>query len=244
GHSKWNSIKRKKAKEDAKRGRIFTKLGKEITVAVRIGGGDPEANTRLRQAILAAKANNMPADNIKKAIQRGTGELNGTSYEEAIYEGYGPGGVALMVSILTDNRNRTTPEIRYIFTKYSGSLGESGCVSWIFDRKGYIVVEKGIVSEDEFMELAITAGAEDMRDDGSNYEIITATENFERVYKFFEEHNITMVVSEISMIPKNTIKIEDKTAQQVLKMLEAFEDHDDVQDVWANFDIDESEIEG
>jgi len=243
GHSKWSSIKRKKAKEDAKRGKIFTKIGKEITVAARLGGGDPDANTRLRQAILAGKQSNMPADNIKKAIQRGTGELPGTSYEEAIYEGYGPGGVAVMVSILTDNRNRTISEIRYLFSKYSGNLGEAGCVSWIFDRKGYIVVEKGKVSEDDLMELAITAGAEDMRDDGSNYEIITTPENYEQIHEFLEENNVELAVSEISMVPKNTVKLEGKSAKQVLRMMEAFEEHDDVQNVWANFDIDESEIE-
>lgn len=245
GHSKWSSIKRKKAKEDAKRGKIFTKIGKEITIAARLGGGDADANTRLRQAILAAKQSNMPAENIKRAIQRGTGELPGTSYEEATYEGYGPGGVALMVSTLTDNRNRTISEIRYLFSKYSGNLGEAGCVSWMFERKGYIVVEKekGKVSEDELMELVITAGAEDMRDDGSNYEIITTTDNYEQVHKFLEENNIELAVSEISMVPKSTIKLEGKSAKQVLKMMEAFEEHDDVQNVWANFDIDESEIE-
>jgi YebC/PmpR family DNA-binding regulatory protein len=243
GHSKWSTIKRKKTKEDAKRGRIFTKLGKEITIAARLGGGDPDANTRLRQAVLNARAYNMPSDNIKRAIQKGTGELPGTDYEEAIYEGYGPGGVALLVSTLTDNRNRTISEIRYLFSKYAGNLGEAGCVSWMFDRKGYIVVEKSKVSEDDLMELAITAGAEDMRDDGSNYEIITSPENYEQVLKMLEDNNIEMAANEIAMLPKSTVKIEGKTAKQVLKMMEAFEEHDDVQNVWANFDIDESEIE-
>jgi YebC/PmpR family DNA-binding regulatory protein len=243
GHSRWSTIKRKKSKEDDKKGRIFTKLGKEITVAARFGGGDPDGNTRLRQAVLNAKAYNMPSENIKRAIQKGTGELPGTNYEEAIYEGYGPGGVALLVSTLTDNRNRTISEIRYLFSKYAGSLGEAGCVSWMFHRKGYIVVEKGKVSEDELMELVVTAGAEDMQDDGSNYEIITSPENYEQVLKALEDNNIKLAVSEIAMLPQSTIKIEGKTAQQVLKMMEALEEHDDVQNVWANFDIDESEIE-
>jgi YebC/PmpR family DNA-binding regulatory protein len=243
GHSKWSTIKRKKTREDAKRGRIFTKLGKEITVSARLGGGDPDANTRLRQAVLNAKAFNMPSENIKRAIQKGTGELPGTDYEESIYEGYGPGGVALLVSTLTDNRNRTISEIRYLFSKHAGNLGETGCVSWMFDRKGYIVVEKSKVSEDDLMELAITAGAEDMRDDGSNYEIITSPENYEQVLKMLEDNNIEMAANEIAMLPKSTVKIEGKTAKQVLKMMEAFEEHDDVQNVWANFDIDESEIE-
>jgi YebC/PmpR family DNA-binding regulatory protein len=244
GHSKWSTIKRKKTKEDAKKGRIFTKLGKEITVAARIGGGDLDGNTRLRQAVLNAKAYNMPSENIKRAIQKGTGELPGTNYEEVIYEGYGPGGVALLVSALTDNRNRTISEIRYLFSKYAGNLGEAGCVSWMFDRKGYFVVEKGETSEDNLMELAITAGAEDMRDDGSSYEIITSPENYEQVLKALEDNNIKLAVNEIAMLPQSTIKIEGKTAQQVLKMIEALEEHDDVQNVWANFDIDESEIEG
>ncbi len=243
GHSKWSTIKRKKTREDAKRGRIFTKLGKEITVAARVGGGDADANTRLRQAVLNAKAYNMPSENIKRAIQKGTGELPGTDYEEAIYEGYGPGGVALLVSILTDNRNRTISEIRYLFSKYAGNLGETGCVSWMFDRKGYIVVEKSKVSEDDLMELAITAGAEDMRDDGSNYEIVTSPENYEQVLKILEDNNIEMAANEMAMLPKSTAKIEGKIAKQMLKMMEAFEEHDDVQNVWANFDIDESEIE-
>lgn len=243
GHSRWSTIKRKKSKEDDKKGRIFTKLGKEITMAARFGGGDPDGNTRLRQAVLNAKAYNMPSENIKRAIQKGTGELPGTNYEESIYEGYGPGGVALLVSTLTDNRNRTISEIRYLFSKYAGNLGEAGCVSWMFHRKGYIVVEKGKISEDELMELVITAGAEDMRDDGSNYEIITAPENYEQVLKVLEDNNIKLAVSEIAMLPKSTIKIEGKTAKQVLKMMEVLEEHDDVQNVWANFDIDESEIE-
>ena len=243
GHSKWSSIKRKKAKEDAKRGRVFTKIAKEITVAARLGGGDPDGNTRLRQAVMAAKASNMPAENIKRSIQRGTGELPGVSYEEAIYEGYGPGGTALMISILTDNRNRTISGMRYIFSKFSGSLGESGCVNWMFDRKGYIVVEKNKVSEDKLMDLAINAGAEDMREDGSNYEILTSPENYEKVHKFLEENDIELAASEIAMVPKSTVKLEGKNAKQLLKMLEALEEHDDVQNVWANFDIDESEME-
>jgi YebC/PmpR family DNA-binding regulatory protein len=243
GHSRWSTIKRKKSKEDDKKGRIFTKLGKEITMAARFGGGDPDGNTRLRQAVLNAKAYNMPSENIKRAIQKGTGELPGTNYEESIYEGYGPGGVALLVSTLTDNRNRTISEIRYLFSKYAGNLGEAGCVSWMFQRKGYIVVEKGKISEDELMELVITAGAEDMRDDGSNYEIITAPENYEQVLKVLEDNNIKLAVNEIAMLPKSTIKIEGKIAKQVLKMMEVLEEHDDVQNVWANFDIDESEIE-
>lgn len=244
GHSKWSTIKRKKGKEDARRSKIFGKLIKEISVAARMGGGDPDGNPRLRNAILAAKAANMPADNIKRAIQKGTAELPDTSYEEITYEGYGPGGVAMMIQVMTDNKNRTLPEIRHLFAKNAGNLGESGCVSWMFDKRGYIVVEKDKVDEDRLMEVILEAGAEDMGEDGSNYEIFTSPESYETVHDSLKKHNIEIAAQEIAMVPKSTVKVTGKKAQQVLRMMEELEDHDDVQSVWANFDIDEAEIEG
>ena len=244
GHSKWSTIKRKKGKEDARRSKIFSKLIKEISVAARLGGGDPNGNPRLRNAVLAAKAANMPAENVNRAIQKGTGELPGTSYEEATYEGYGPEGVAVMVQVLTDNKNRTLPEIRHLFAKNAGNLGESGCVSWMFDKRGYIVVEKETVDEDRLMEIVLESGAEDMREDGSNYEILTSLESFETVHNSLKKHDIELAAQEIAMVPKSTIKVTGKKAQQVLRMMDELEDHDDVQSVWANFDIDESEIVG
>jgi YebC/PmpR family DNA-binding regulatory protein len=237
GHSKWASIKHKKAQVDARRGKIFTKLIKEITVSARLGGGDPETNPRLRTAINAAKSANMPQENIIRAIKKGTGELPGTAYEEATYEGYGPGGIAVLVNILTDNKNRTISELRYIFSKNGGNLGEAGCVAWMFEKKGQILVEEDKVDEDELFMMALDAGAEDVRKDGSTYEIITQVQDFEAVKKALEEHNIEMSVAEISMLPQTTIKLEGKLAQQMLKLMEALEDHDDVQHVYANFDI-------
>lgn len=242
GHSKWHSIKYKKAAQDSKRGKLFTKIIKELSVAARMGGGDPEANPRLRKAVADAKTVNMPADNIKRAIMKGTGQLEGVSYEEVTYEGYGPGGVAIYIEVLTDNRNRTVSDIRYIFTKNGGNMGASGCVAWIFSKKGYIVVEKTKASEDELLDMILEAGAEDLREDGSNYEIITAPEDYESVDNALKEHNIETAASTVSMIPQNYVKLEGKPAQQCLRLIEALEDQDDAQHVWANFDIDEEEI--
>lgn len=243
GHSKWHSIKHKKAAADSKRGRIFTRLIKEMTAAARGGGGDVDANPRLRLAVATAKAANMPADNIKKAIMRGTGELPGISYEDVNYEGYGPGGVAIFMHVLTDNRNRTVAELRHILSKNGGNLGETGCVGWMFERKGYFVVEKASADEEKLMDLALGAGADDMREDGSNFEILTAPESFEPVRAALEKEKIPTASAEISMIPQNYVKLEGKHAQTMLKLMEALEDHEDIQNVWANFDIDESELE-
>ncbi|MDM7998188.1 MAG: YebC/PmpR family DNA-binding transcriptional regulator [Acidobacteriota bacterium] len=243
GHSKWHSIKHKKAAADSKRGRIFTRLIKEMTAAARNGGGDPDANPRLRLAIATAKAANMPADNIKKAVMRGTGELPGVTYEDVNYEGYGPGGVAIFMHVLTDNKNRTVAELRHILSKNGGNLGETGCVGWMFDRKGYFVVEKSAIEEDKLMELALGAGADDMREDGSNFEILTTPENFDAVRAALEEAKIPTTAAEISMMPQNYVKLEGKNAQSMLKLMEALEDHEDIQNVWANFDIDEAEMD-
>ena len=243
GHSKWHSIKHKKAAADSKRGRIFTRLIKEMTAAARGGGGDVDANPRLRLAVATAKAANMPADNIKKAIMRGTGELPGVSYEDVNYEGYGPGGVAIFMHVLTDNRNRTVAELRHLLSKNGGNLGETGCVGWMFERKGYFVVEKSSADEEKLLDLALGAGADDMREDGSNFEILTTPENFEAVRSALEKEKIPTASAEISMIPQNYVKLEGKHAQTMLKLMEALEDHEDIQNVWANFDIDESELE-
>jgi YebC/PmpR family DNA-binding regulatory protein len=243
GHSKWHSIKHKKAATDSKRGRIFTRLIKEMTAAARNGGGDPDANPRLRLAIATAKSNNMPADNIKRAIMRGTGELPGVSYEDVNYEGYGPGGVAIYLHVLTDNKNRTVAEIRHILSKNGGNLGETGCVGWMFARKGYLVVEKAAVGEDRLMDLVIGAGADDMRDDGDNFEVFTSPEDFDTVKASLEKEGIPLAAAEISMVPQNYIKLEGKNAQTMLKLMEALEDHEDVQNVWSNFDIDEAELQ-
>jgi YebC/PmpR family DNA-binding regulatory protein len=242
GHSKWHSIKHKKAAADSKRGRIFTRLIKEMTAAARMGGGDPDANPRLRLAVATAKASNMPAENIKRAIMRGTGELPGVSYEDVNYEGYGPGGVAIFMHVLTDNRNRTVAELRHILSKNGGNLGETGCVGWMFDRKGYFVVEKSVADEERLLDLALGAGADDLREDGSNFEILTAPENFDAVRVALEGAKIVTAAAEISMVPQNYVKLEGKNAQTMLKLMEALEDHEDIQNVWANFDIDESEL--
>jgi YebC/PmpR family DNA-binding regulatory protein len=242
GHSKWHSIKHKKAATDSKRGRIFTRLIKEMTAAARNGGGDTDANPRLRLAVATAKASNMPAENIKRAIMRGTGELPGISYEDVNYEAYGPGGVAIFMRGLTDNKNRTVAELRHILSKNGGNLGETGCVGWMFDRKGYFVVEKAAADEEKLLELALGAGADDMREDGSNFEILTAPENFEAVRAALESAHIPTAAAEISMIPQNFVKLEGKSAQTMLNLMEALEDHEDIQNVWANFDIDETEI--
>jgi len=242
GHSKWHSIKHKKAATDSKRGRLFTRLIKEMTAAARMGGGDPDANPRLRLAINTAKAANMPAENIKRAVMRGTGELPGVSYEDVNYEGYGPGGVAVFIAALTDNRNRTVAEIRHIFSKNGGNLGETGCVGWMFDRKGYFVIEKSATDEEKLFETALSAGADDMREDGDNFEVLSSPENFEAVRVALEEVNISTVAAEISMMPQNYVKLEGKGAQTMLKLMESLEDHEDIQNVWSNFDIDESEM--
>ena len=242
GHSKWHSIKHKKAATDSKRGRIFTRLIKEMTVAARNGGGDIDSNPRLRLAVSTAKSNNMPADNIKKAIMRGTGELPGVTYEDIIYEGYGPGGVAIIMRTLTDNKNRTVAELRHLLSKNGGNLGETGSVGWMFDRKGYFVVENSVADEDKLMEIALGAGADDLREDGDNFEILTAPENFEGVRAALEEANIATAEAEISMIPQNYVKLEGKSAQTMLKLMDTLEDHEDIQNVWSNFDVDESEI--
>lgn len=242
GHSKWSSIKHKKAAQDAKRGKIFTKIIRELSIAARSGGGDPDTNPRLRQAISEAKGVNMPADNIKRAILKGTGQLEGVNYEEITYEGYGPGGIAIYVEVLSDNKNRTVSELRYIFSKNNGRIGESGCVAWMFTRKGYIVVEQAKASEDELLDVVLEAGADDLREDGSNYEIFTTPESYEEVVNALKEHNIDLAVSTVGYIPQNYVKIEGKQAQQLLRLMEELEDNDDVQHVWANFDIDEEEI--
>ncbi len=242
GHSKWHTIKHKKGAADAKRGRLFTKVIKEITVAARVGGGDPEGNPRLRTVILAAKAANMPKDNIEKAIKKGTGELPGVSYEEITYEGYGPGGVALYVQALTDNRNRTLPEIRHLFSKYGGNLGESNCVSWMFEKKGYIVVPKGKGREEALLEVVLEAGGDDVRDDGENWEVLSPPDRLEAVREALTSRAIQVTSAEVAMVPKTTVKIEGKKAHQVMTMIDALEEHDDVQSVWANFDIDDAEI--
>ena len=244
GHSKWHTIKHKKGALDAKRGKIFTKLIKEITVAARTGGsGDVDANARLRKAVTDAKGQNMPNDTIDRAIKRGTGELEGVSYDEITYEGYGVGGVAVLVETMTDNRNRTVAELRHIFSKNGGNLGEAGSVAWMFDKKGYIVVDKADKSEDELFDIAIEAGADDMQDDGDVFEIFTAPENFEAVHDAIKAAGVEPQAAEISMIPQNYISLEGGDAKQMLKLYEAIDDNDDVQKVYANFDIDESEME-
>jgi len=241
GHSKWSTIKHKKGRADAKRGKLFTKVIREITVSAREGGGDPDANPRLRSAIAAAKAANMPADNIKRALKRGTGELPGTTYEEMAFEGYGPGGVAVMLEILTDNRNRTTPEIRHLFSKHGGNLGENGCVSWLFTRKGTILVPRSDqLDEDTMMEVVLEAGAEDLdTDDPEFFQITTAPDDLHRVRDALEEQGVAVATAEFSMEPSSTTRLEGKPAHQMLRLMEAFDDQDDVQNVWANFDIDD-----
>lgn len=244
GHSKWHTIKHKKGALDAKRGKIFTKLIKEITVAARTGGsGDVDANARLRKAVSDAKAQNMPNDTIDRAIKRGTGELEGVNYEEITYEGYGIGGVAMLVETMTDNRNRTVAELRHLFSKNGGNLGEAGSVAWMFDKKGLIVVDKEAKSEEELFEIISEAGAEDLKDEGDVYEIYTAMEDYDAVDEAVKKAGIEPQVSELSMIPQNYIKLEGSDAKQMLKLYEAIDDNDDVQKVYANFDIDESEME-
>ncbi len=239
GHSKWATIRRKKEKTDAARGKIFTKLIKEISIAARIGGGDEAANPRLRTAIQAAKAANMPAANIERAIKKGTGELPGTVYEEVVYEGYGPGGAALLINTLTDNRNRTVGEIRHLLSKYGGSLGETGSVNWMFERKGFVTLSKEGVSEDALLEILIDHGPDDISEADDVFEITCSPENLEAIKDALEEAGLTPLTAEVTMLPQSTVKIEGSNAVSLLKLMNALDDHDDVQNVYSNFDIDE-----
>ncbi len=246
GHSKWAGIKRKKAVVDAKRGKVFSKISKEISVAARMGGGNPDMNPRLRLAMDKAKEANMPADNVKRALQKGTGELPGAVYDETTYEGYGPAGVALLIEVMTDNKNRTVGEIRHSMTKHGGNMGESGCVAWMFDKKGYILVNKESIDEDSLMAVALDAGAEDIKNDPDedNYEIITAPEDLNAVKEYLEEKKITLTLSELTYVPQNYVKLEAKDARKMVQLMEILEDHDDVQNVYANFDIPDEVMEG
>jgi YebC/PmpR family DNA-binding regulatory protein len=243
GHSKWSSIKHKKAAKDAKRGKLFTKLIKEITVAARMGGGDINANPRLRTAVLTAKAASMPNDNIDRAIKKGSGELGGVAFEEVNYEGYGPGGTAIMVRALTDNKNRTVSAIRRLFAKYGGNLGESGCVTWMFDQKGLITVDKGQVEEDRLIGFALDSGAEDVREEEGLFEVITLPEDFEKVRERLQQEQVAIVTAQITMVPKSTVALDVKSAEQTLKLTEELEDHDDIQSIAANFDIPDEVME-
>jgi YebC/PmpR family DNA-binding regulatory protein len=242
GHSKWATIKHKKGALDAKRGKIFTRLIKEIAMAAK-SGGDPEKNPHLRTAIAAAKAENMPADNIKRAIQRGTGELPGVSYEEFQLEGYGPGGVAVLVELSTDNRNRTVSEIRHAFGKHGGNLGEAGSVAWLFHKKGSIVVPKASAKEDDLMNVVLENGGEDLRDDGENWEIITDPRGYEAVLEAVKKSKYPVAAAEVAMLPQNYIKLEGQQVTQMIRLVEALEDHDDVQHVYSNFDVDLKQLE-
>ncbi|HEX8949065.1 MAG TPA: YebC/PmpR family DNA-binding transcriptional regulator [Dissulfurispiraceae bacterium] len=244
GHSKWSQIKHKKAHTDAKRGKAFTKIVKEISVAARAGGGDPDGNPRLRTAIEKAKEANMPSDNIKKAIMKGTGELPGATYEESTYEGYGPGGAAVLIETLTDNKNRTVSEVRHILSKHGGNLGEAGCVAWMFEKKGYILVEKPKADEDTLMSLVLDAGAEDMRNDPKedNYEIITLPEGLDAVKEAVAEGGIPVALAEITMLPKSYVPLEGNTSEQMVRLIDALEDNDDVQNVYSNFDISDESV--
>ena len=243
GHSKWSTIKRKKGAADAKRGKVFTKIIKEIMVAARMGGGDINANPRLRTAVLAAKAENMPRDNIDRAIKKGTGELEGVNYEEITYEGYGPGGVAMLVEVMTDNKNRTVADVRHILAKQNGNLGEGGCVSWVFEKKGLISIDKAGVDEDRLMEAALDAGALDIKDSGKEFDVTTSPASFESVKKKLEESGFKSTYAEVTMVPQTTVRITGKEAEQMLKLMEGLEDLDDVQKVYANFDITDEEME-
>jgi len=242
GHSKWSTIKHKKAKTDAARGKVFTKITKEITTAAKLGGGDPAANPRLRLAVDKAKDVNMPGDNVKRAIQKGTGELPGQTFDELSYEGYGPGGVAVMVEVMTDNKNRTLGEVRTLFSKNGGNLGSAGCVAWVFKRKGILAFEKGGVNEDKLTTAAIEAGAEDIKLEESTIEVITSPENFEKVRDAVKAAGLEPASAEVTMQPDNTVKLAGEDAHKMLALMNVLEDHDDVQNVYANFDIDEEEM--
>ena len=243
GHSKWAQIKRKKAVVDAKRGQVFTKIIKEITVAARLGGGDEDANPRLRQAVLSAKAANMPADNVKRAVQKGTGELPGIFYEEAMFEGYGPGGVAIMVEVTTDNRKRTVAELRHLITKHGGNLGETGCVAWMFNKKGLITVEKNGVNNESLLDSILTGGGDDFSDEDDVYVVESTPDQMISVREQLEADGFSVISSEIMLTPQNSMSVEGETAKRVIQLLEALDDHDDVQKVSANFDFDDAEIE-
>lgn len=243
GHSKWHSIKHKKATADARRGKAFTKLIKEITVAARMGGGDPDSNPRLRSAILEAKSVNMPQENIQRALRRGTGEEPGQMYEEVVYEGYGPGGVALMIEAVTDNKNRTVSEVRHLFSKHGGNLGETNSVAWMFEKKGYLVIEKSKANEETLMSAVLDAGADDLRDDEDNWEVICPPQVLTAVLEGVKTLGIEPAVAEIAMLPQNYVHVEGKDAQHLLKLMEALDEHDEVKQVWSNFDIEEKEIE-
>jgi len=243
GHSKWHTIKHKKGAADAKRGKVFTRLIKELTIAARHGGGDPDMNPRLRTIIADAKAANMPADNIKRAIRRGTGEEEGVVYDEVTYEGYGPAGVAILVDTLTDNKNRTVGEMRHVFTKHGGNLGEANSVGWMFEKKGLVVVDKTKANEDALMSAVLDAGADDMKDDGDMWEVLSSPDVHMAVAEAVKALGITPERSEIARLPQNYIHVEGKSAQALLKLMEALEDHDDTKNVWSNADVDEKEIE-
>jgi len=243
GHSKWSSIKHKKGAADARRGKVFTKLIKEITVAARLGGGDPTGNPRLRSAIAAAKAENMPKENIERGIKKGTGELEGIHYEEASYEGYGPGGVAVLIDCLTDNKNRSVADIKHLFERNGGSLGEPGCVSWLFEKKGLIALDKDNVTEEQLLDVVLEAGAEDVKDEGTEFEVITSSSDFEAVKKAVDKAGLSYELAEITMIPKNTVRLEGKKAQQMVNLMQGLEDHEDVSHVYANFDIPDDVME-
>ena len=243
GHSKWSTIKRKKGAADAKRGKAFTKIIKEIMVAARFGGGDINSNPRLRTAVRAAKAENMPRDNIDRAIKKGTGELEGVNYEELTYEGYGPGGVAMLLEVLTDNKNRTVADVRHVFSKQNGSIGEAGCVSWMFEKKGLMTINKTGVDEDRLIEAALDAGALDVKDTGKEFDVTTSPGNFEEVKKKLEESGFKCTYGEVTMVPQTTVRLSGKEAEQMVKLMEALEDADDVQKVYANFDIADEEME-
>ena len=244
GHSKWANIKRRKGAVDAKRGKIFTRLITEITVAARMGGGDVEGNPRLRSAVTTAKAENMPKDNISRAIKKGTGEIAGEIYEEILYEGYGPGGVAVLVECMTDNRNRTVADVRHYFAKSNGNLGENGCVAWMFEKKGQIQVDKKTIGEDQLMDMALEAGAEDVVEDENEFQVLTAPEAFDSVKESLIQAGVKVLDSSVAMIPKNTVEVTEETvARALIKLLDNLEDHDDVQNVSANFDIDDDLVE-
>jgi len=245
GHSKWHSIKHKKAREDAKRGKVFTKLIRELTVSARAGGGDPSMNPRLRTAIDRAKAENMPADNIDRAIKKGTGELEGVRYEEYTYEGYGPGGTAILIEVMTDNKNRCTAEVRHIFSKQDGNLGENGCVAWIFEKKGYLSVPAEGMDEETLMEIVLEAGADDIVEDKEEevFEVYSTLESFQAVKEALDAKGVTYQDADITMIPKNTIRLQGKEAEQSLRLMDALEDNDDVQNVYSNFDISKEVME-
>lgn len=243
GHNKWSSIKHKKGAADAKRGKVFTKIIREITVAARTGGGDPGGNPRLRAAILLAKSENMPKDNIERAIKKGTGELEGVSYEEITYEGYGPGGVAVLVDCLTDNKNRTVSEVKHLFERHGGSLGAPGCVAYLFAKKGLIIIEKEKVDEEKLLDLALEAGADDVKEEGEEFNVVTSVPEFETVRKAIDNAGIPYTMAQITMIPNNTVEVDGKKAQQVLNLMQGLEDLDDVSNVYSNFDISDEVME-